>query len=68
LGTAASPHQETVCTIAGKLVGETADLLIKFNAWLRDKTPLNFGNLLFYPIHRRAWAAGFVISSVADPR
>src|SRR5437588_5528760 len=35
----------------GKWVGETADLLIKFNAWLRDKTPLNFGQLLFYPIH-----------------
>lgn len=35
----------------GKLVGETADLLIKFNAWLRDKTPLNFGQLFFYPIH-----------------
>ena len=35
----------------GKLVSETADLLIKFNAWLRDKTPLNFGNVLFYPIH-----------------
>jgi len=35
----------------GKLVGETADLLIKFNAWLRDETPLNFGQLLFYPIH-----------------
>ena len=31
----------------GKLVSETADLLIKFNAWLRDKTPLNFGNVLF---------------------
>src|SRR5947208_7274341 len=35
----------------GKLVGETADLLIKLNAWLRDKTPLNFGQLLFYPTH-----------------
>src|SRR6267142_1504521 len=35
----------------GKWVGETADLLIKFNAWLRDKTPLNFGQLFFYPIH-----------------
>src|SRR6266542_3697928 len=34
-----------------KWVGETADLLIRFNAWLRDKTPLNFGQLLFYPIH-----------------
>src|SRR6267143_1516585 len=35
----------------GKLVSETTDLLIKFNAWLRDKTPLNFGQILFYPIH-----------------
>src|SRR5712664_3736145 len=35
----------------GKWVGETADLLMKFNAWLRDQTPLNFGQLLFYPIH-----------------
>jgi long-chain acyl-CoA synthetase len=24
---------------------------MKFNAWLRDQTPLNFGQLLFYPIH-----------------
>src|SRR5258707_4617785 len=35
----------------GKVVGETADLLMRFNAWLRDRTPLNFGQLLFYPIH-----------------
>jgi long-chain acyl-CoA synthetase len=35
----------------GKWVGESADLLIKFNAWLRDKTPLNLGQILFYPIH-----------------
>ncbi len=35
----------------GKLVAEGTDLLIKFNAWLRDTTPLNFGQLLFYPIH-----------------
>src|SRR5256714_1736021 len=35
----------------GRLVGETADLLMRFNAWLRDKTPLNFGQLLLYPIH-----------------
>src|SRR6185436_4224452 len=34
-----------------KLVGDTADLLMKFNAWLRDKTPLNLGQLIFYPIH-----------------
>ena len=35
----------------GKWVGDTADLLIRFNAWLRDTTPLNFGQVLFYPIH-----------------
>lgn len=35
----------------GKWIGEGADLVIKFNAWLRDKTPLNLGQLLFYPIH-----------------
>jgi long-chain acyl-CoA synthetase len=35
----------------GKWVGETVDLLIKFNAWLRDKTPLNLGQVMFYPIH-----------------
>jgi len=35
----------------GKWVSDTADLLIKFNAWLRDQTPLNLGQLLFYPIH-----------------
>ena len=34
-----------------KIVGDTADLLMKINAWLRDKTPLNFGQILFYPIH-----------------
>src|SRR5207237_3345841 len=34
-----------------KWIGETADLLMKFNAWLRDKSPLNFGQVLFYPIH-----------------
>jgi long-chain acyl-CoA synthetase len=35
----------------GKLVADGTELLIKFNAWLRDETPLNFGQLLFYPIH-----------------
>lgn len=35
----------------GKLVADGTDLLIKFNAWLRDTTPLNFGQVLFYPIH-----------------
>jgi long-chain acyl-CoA synthetase len=32
-------------------IGKTADLMIQGNAWLRDKTALNFGQFLFYPIH-----------------
>lgn len=32
-------------------IGRTADLLIKGNSWLRDKTPVNLGQILFYPIH-----------------
>ena len=32
-------------------IGKTAENLIYANAWLRDKTPLNFGQVLFYPIH-----------------
>jgi long-chain acyl-CoA synthetase len=32
-------------------IGKTADLMIRGNAWLRDKTPLNLGQILFYPIH-----------------
>ena len=32
-------------------IGKTADSLIQANAWLRDKTSLNLGTLLFYPIH-----------------
>ena len=32
-------------------IGKTADLMIKGNSWLRDKTPLNLGQILFYPIH-----------------
>ncbi|HVG31943.1 MAG TPA: AMP-binding protein [Pyrinomonadaceae bacterium] len=34
-----------------RFVGDAADLLIRANAWLRDKTPLNLGSLIFYPIH-----------------
>ncbi len=33
------------------LIGKTADGLIKANAWLRDRTPLNLGPIAFYPIH-----------------
>ncbi|MFN2530532.1 MAG: AMP-binding protein [Pyrinomonadaceae bacterium] len=32
-------------------IGKTADNLIRLNAWLRDQTPLNVGQVLFYPIH-----------------
>ncbi|HSS19193.1 MAG TPA: AMP-binding protein [Pyrinomonadaceae bacterium] len=32
-------------------IGQTADAMIKANAWLRDNTPFNFGPLAFYPIH-----------------
>src|SRR5258707_1870874 len=35
----------------GKWIGEMADVMMKFNAWLRDKTPLNLGQAFFYPIH-----------------
>src|SRR5689334_14322582 len=33
------------------LIGKTADNLIWANAWLRDKTSVNLGQVLFYPIH-----------------
>src|SRR2546426_5154992 len=32
-------------------IGKTADLMIRGNAWLRDKTAVNLGQILFYPIH-----------------
>ncbi|HZI60239.1 MAG TPA: AMP-binding protein [Pyrinomonadaceae bacterium] len=32
-------------------IGKTADHLIRANAWLRDKTAVNAGQVLFYPIH-----------------
>ena len=32
-------------------IGKTAENLIRANAWLRDNTPLNLGQVLFYPIH-----------------
>jgi long-chain acyl-CoA synthetase len=32
-------------------IGKSADLLIKGNAWLRDKTAVNLGQIIFYPIH-----------------
>jgi long-chain acyl-CoA synthetase len=35
----------------GEWVGNAAELLMKFNSRLRDKTPLNLGSVLFRPIH-----------------
>lgn len=32
-------------------IGKTAEQMIKANAWLRDNTPVNFGPIIFYPIH-----------------
>jgi len=32
-------------------IGNTAENLIRANAWLRDNTTLNLGQVLFYPIH-----------------
>src|SRR5437763_12527598 len=34
-----------------KMIGDAADFLMKINAWIRDNTPLNLGQLVFYPIH-----------------
>src|SRR5437879_3428154 len=32
-------------------IGKTAESMIRANAWLRDRTPLNLGPIAFYPIH-----------------
>lgn len=32
-------------------IGKSAEAMIKANAWLRDRTPLNLGSIAFYPIH-----------------
>lgn len=32
-------------------IGSGTDQLMKLNSWLRNKTPLNLGQLIFYPIH-----------------
>ena len=34
-----------------KVVGSALDLMLRFNSWVRDNTPLNLGQLIFYPIH-----------------
>ncbi|HEU4594953.1 MAG TPA: AMP-binding protein [Pyrinomonadaceae bacterium] len=35
----------------GEWVGRSAELLMRANSWLRDRTPLNLGQVLFRPIH-----------------
>lgn len=37
----------------GDWIADLADNVIEFNAWLRDNTPLNFGPIIFFPIHQR---------------
>src|SRR4030095_3854518 len=32
-------------------IGKTAENLLRANSWVRDNTPLNLGQVLFYPIH-----------------
>jgi long-chain acyl-CoA synthetase len=34
-----------------KWIGDTAELLIRANSWLRDHTPFNMGQIVFRPIH-----------------
>ena len=36
----------------GDWFADLADNIIEFNAWLRDKTPFNFGPIIFFPIHQ----------------
>lgn len=35
----------------GDWVGKGTEHLMRLNSWLRNKTPLNLGQLVFYPIH-----------------
>ncbi len=35
----------------GKRVGQAAELMMRANSWLRDRTPLNLGQIVFRPIH-----------------
>ncbi|MBC7929403.1 MAG: AMP-binding protein, partial [Rubrivivax sp.] len=36
----------------GEWVGNAAELMMRLNSWLRDRTPLNLGSVVFLPIHR----------------
>ncbi|MBC7796577.1 MAG: AMP-binding protein, partial [Pyrinomonadaceae bacterium] len=36
----------------GDFIADLADNIIEFNAWLRDKTPFNLGQIVFFPIHQ----------------
>src|SRR5918998_1359345 len=36
---------------SGRWVGQAAGLLMRANSWLRDRTPLNLGQVVFRPIH-----------------
>jgi long-chain acyl-CoA synthetase len=34
-----------------KWIGDTAEILMRANSWLRDNTPFNMGQIIFRPIH-----------------
>jgi long-chain acyl-CoA synthetase len=36
----------------GDWFADLADNIIEFNAWLRDRTPINLGQIVFFPIHQ----------------
>jgi long-chain acyl-CoA synthetase len=36
----------------GDWIGDLADNIIEFNAWIRDNTPFNLGPIVFFPIHQ----------------
>ncbi|HZH35416.1 MAG TPA: SDR family oxidoreductase, partial [Pyrinomonadaceae bacterium] len=36
----------------GDWFADLADNIIEFNAWLRDRTPVNLGPIVFFPIHQ----------------
>jgi len=36
----------------GEWIGNAAELTMRLNSWLRDRTPLNLGPVVFLPIHR----------------
>lgn len=36
----------------GEWARQAAELLAQFNGWLRNRTPINLGQVIFYPVHK----------------